>query len=190
MDKKTILSIVIITVVVIIGLFLFLGMNGEMLCTYDSSINIPSSYTIDDNGIAYSGDVAIIFITCTNSKEYFDQFFDALKVNGDAAGYKNITIEEINGYKLYQYSANTKELKNVSSTKWDEGDYISWHEYGPDTSIFRTINMNVTKFRQVAYLNKNTGFINQLFIVTNNTNVDLYSNELNDIVHSIEPLNT
>jgi hypothetical protein len=44
-------------------------------------------------------------------------------------------------------------------------------------------NMDVAKYRYVGYVKDNK--ISELIIFTNNTNVDLYSDEINGIVNSI-----
>ncbi len=190
MNKKSILTIILVVIIVVVGLFFFLDVGGKELNSMDSSISIPNSYFINDQGIAYSDNIGIFFIGVTNSKNFLDDYFEALKVNGKSSGYKNITTEEVNGYKLYEYNGNIKELKNVSSIKTNNGNYLEWKEYEPDTSFINYTNMNVVKFRQITYFNEKTDSLNQLFIFTNDTNVDLYSDKLNNIAHSIKPLNS
>ena len=187
MNKKIIIAAVAIIIVAILGVFLFLGTTDITLASMDASITVPNNYTVDENGIAYSDDVGIYFTSVTgDSKKAKDELFETLKSNGKDSGYKKVKTDEINGYNIYEYSANPDKLKKVSSDREYHGNEYSWTDYEPYTPYKDVSDMDVKNFRYVAYVKDDK--VNELIIFTNNTDIDLYSTEFANIINSIAPL--
>jgi len=188
MNKKIIIGVIVVIIIAIIGVLFFLGSSNLIIPAGESQITLPSQYTIDDKGIAYNGDIGIYFTSVVGSSPK-DQikFFNTIKSNGKDAGYKNVTTKKIKGYKTYQYSANPKELKEVSSDRQASGNYETWKEYKPYTPFTDITDMDVVSFRCIEYVNKDSKDICDLYIFTNNTDVDLYSPDMQKIVNSIAP---
>ena len=115
----------------------------------------------------------------------YDELFKTLKSKGSDAGYKNVTVEKLNGYQTYQYGANPDKLKTVSSDKVRSGNYETWKDYTPYTPFKDVSDMDVVAYRYVAFVNKDSGTIDELYIFTNNTNVDLYSKDIDAIINSV-----
>ena len=66
------------------------------------------------------------------------------------------------------------------------GNQYSWKEYEPYVPFKDVSDMKVKNFRYVAFVKDDK--INELYIFTNNTDVDLYSSEFDNIINSIAPL--
>ena len=187
MNKKVIIAIVVVIIVAILGVLMFLGNGNTVLSTTDASVTLPNNYTLDNKGVAYCGDVGVYFTSVTGgSKEAQDELFKALESNGKDAGYNKVKTDNVNGYKTYQYSANPKNLKNISTDKVYYGNQYSWKEYEPYVPFKDVSDMKVKNFRYVAFVKDDK--INELYIFTNNTDVDLYSSEFDNIINSIAPL--
>lgn len=187
MKKKIIIAVVAIIIVAVLGVLLFLGNVDINLTSMDASITIPNNYTVDENGVAYSGDIGIYFTSITGgSKKAQDELFKTLKANGKDYGYKKVKTDEVNGYELYEFSANPDKLKKVSSDKEYHGNEYKWMEYDPYKPFEDVSDMDVKNFRYVAY--EKDDKINELIIFTNNTDIDLYSTEFANIINSIAPL--
>ena len=187
MNKKAIIAIVVVIIVAILGVLMFLGNGNTVLSTIDASVTLPNNYTLDENGVATCGDVGVYFTSVSGgSKDAMDELFGALKSNGKDAGYKKVKTDKVNGYKTYLYSANPKNLKNVSTDRVYSGNQYSWKEYEPYTPYKDVTDMKVKNFRYVAFVKDDK--IDELYIFTNNTDVDLYSPEFEKIINSIAPL--
>ena len=187
MNKKAIIAIVAVVIVAILGILFFIGSGDTVLQTMDATVTLPNNYTLDDKGVATCGDVGVFFTSVTGgSKAAQDELFKALESNGNDAGYKKVKTGKVNGYKTYQYSANPKNLKNVSTDRVYSGNQYSWKEYAPYTPFEDLSDMKVQKFRYVAFVKDDK--IDELYIFTNNTDVDLYSPEFENIINSIAPL--
>ncbi|SEL09407.1 hypothetical protein SAMN05216439_1943 [Methanobrevibacter gottschalkii] len=186
MNKKVVVAIVVVVIVAILAILMFIGSSNVTLMAGDSCITLPSDYMLDNKGIAYKNDIGIFFVSVSgNSPKDQKELFDAIKSNGKSSGYKNVTTDKVNGFKLYEYEANPDKLKNVSSDRKISGSYETWKTYSPYTPYEDVSDMDVTKFRYIAYVNENTDDISELYIFTNNTNVDLYSGEIAKIIDSI-----
>lgn len=188
MDKKAIIAIVVVVIIAILGVLLFLGGSGEtVLSTVDASVTLPNNYTVDENGVAYAGDVGVYFTSVSGgSKKDQDELFDALKANGKDSGYKKVKTDKVNGYKTYQFSANPDKLKKVSTEREYSGNQYSWKEFEPITPFKDISDMKVKNYRYVAFVKDDK--IDELYIFTNNTDVDLYSSEFDNMINSIAPL--
>ncbi|WP_405267527.1 hypothetical protein [Methanobrevibacter sp.] len=191
MDKKMkiILAVVAVIIIAILGVFLFLSNSDVTLSGLDSQVTLPNNYTLDDKGVATLGDVGIYYTGIqggdTNS---VDDFYKALKSNGKDSGYQNITTDKINGFKVYEFAANPKELKNVSSDREYSGNQYSWTEYPPYIPYKGMTDMDVDHFRYIGFINPNTKTLSELTIFTNNSDVNLYSKDIDAIINSIAPI--
>ena len=186
MNKKVIIAIVIVIIVAILGVLFLVGSANVTLIAGDTSLTLPNDYVVDEKGIAYNGDIGIMYspVMGGNASDQ-DTLFKALKSNGKDAGYKNVTTDNVNGFKLYEYTANPDKLKKVSTDKVQSGDYETWKEYDPYIPYKDVTSMDVVKFRYIAYLNNDKNSLSELYIFTNNTDVDLYSKDMDSIINSI-----
>ena len=98
---------------------------------------------------------------------------------------KKVTTDKVNGFKLYEYMANPDKLKKVSTDKVSSGNYETWKEIDPYTPFEDVTDMDVVSFRYIAYVNKDTKDVSELYIFTNNTDADLYSKDIANIINSI-----
>lgn len=184
MNKKILIGVIVVVIVAILGVLYMVGSSDLTLVAGDDVVTLPSEYMLDDKGIAYKDDVGVLFAPVMSGNASAEkELFDALKSNGKDAGYKKIKTDEINGFKVYEFSAAPDKLKTVSSDRVSSGDYEYWHDYAPYKPYEGMTNMDVAKYRYVGYVKDNK--ISELIIFTNNTNVDLYSDEINGIVNSI-----
>lgn len=192
MDIKKILviSIILLTVfsclsVASAGLFDFL--SGDVtLEARDASVILPKNFTVDKNGIAIAGDVKVQIISSQDTPDTLKPFKDAVATKGNESGYMDYKNGTIGNFSYYEFTANPKELKNITTTPVTSGAETSWMEFPPQivTGVLDDVN-NVQKFRQVEYTNNKDNKVTTLLISTNNTNVDLHSAYINDIVNSI-----
>ena len=195
MDIKKILTISIILLAVFsclnvasAGWFDFL--SGDVtLESMDSSVTLPKNFTVNDNGTATAGDVKIQIISSKDSPETLKPFRDAVATKGNESGYMDYKNGTIGNFSYYEFTANPKELKNISTDKITTGDVTEWMEYPPQivTVLLDDVN-SVEKFREVDYTHNNDNKSTTLLISTNNTNVDLHSAYIDDIVNSITEL--
>ena len=187
MNKKVIIGVVIVIIVAILAAIFLLNPSEVTLVAGDTSVTLPSDYELDqDTGIATKGDIGVLYMPVASSDVKAQKaLFDTLKSNGKDAGYKKVKTDTINGFKVYQYSANPDKLKKVSSDKVREGNYETWKEYEPYTPFKDMTKMDVKQFRYTAYVNETSKTISELYIFTNNTDVDLYSSDIESIINSI-----
>jgi hypothetical protein len=184
MDKKILIGIIAVVVVAILGGLFLIGSSDVTLFAGDNTITLPSDYIIDDKGVAYNGDVGVMFLPVMGGNASAQkELFDTLKSKGSDAGYKNVTTDKVNGFKLYQFVANPDKLQKVSSDRVSSGNYETWKEYEPYIPYKDFTDMKVVKYRYVGYVKGDS--IDELYIFTNNTDVDLYSSDINNIVNSI-----
>ena len=109
------------------------------------------------------------------------KYLQAIKANGPASGYQNITNTTINGFKVYEYAGSPLELKNVSTNKARSGDYLTWTTYRPFLPYDTAFSNH---FRFVDYIKD--GHTSNLFIYTSSPNVDLYTADIEKIIHSVK----
>ena len=195
MDIKKILTISIILLAVFsclnvasAGWFDFL--SGDVkLESVDSSVTLPKNFTVNDNGTATAGDVKIQIISSKDTSDTLKPFKDAVASKGNESGYMDYKNGTIGNFSYYEFTANPKELKNLSTDKVTTGDVTEWMEYPPQmvTVLLDDVN-SVEKFREVEYTHKDDNKSTTLIISTNNTNVDLHSAYIDDIVNSITEL--
>ena len=195
MDVKKILVFAIIVLAVFsclsvasAGLFDFL--KGEVtLEAVDASVTLPSNFTVGDKGIATAGDVKIQIISSKDTSDAVKQFKKAVATKGNEAGYNDYKNGTIGNFSYFEFCANPKELKNISTDQLVIGDTVGWMEFPPDmvTVLLDDVN-SVQKFRYVEYTNNNDNKTTTLLISTNNTNTDLHSAYIDNIVNSIAEL--
>ena len=184
MDKKVIIAIIAVILVAIIGAVLFLGSSETTLYAGDNYITLPSDYLVDENGVAYNNDTGVVFIPVVGGNASDQKMiFDTLKAKGKDAGYNNVTTTKINGYDVYEFSADPNKLKTVTTDKVISGNYETWKEISPYLPYKDLTDMDVVKYRYVGYIKDNK--TNELYIFTNNTKTDLYSSDIEKIINSI-----
>lgn len=189
MNKKIIAIIAIVIVAVIaIGLFV-IGSADVTLEAIDASVTLPNNYTVDNNGVATAGDVKVQITGSNDNPNLLTSFMGAVAKRGSDAGYKDYKNGTIGDFKYYEFTVNPKELKNLSTDRQTSSEGETWTEFPPDV-VLGGINdvSNVKKIREVDFLNTKTNKITTLVIYTNNTDVDLNSPEINNIINSIAPI--
>lgn len=192
MNIKKILAITIVVLTVFCclsavsaGLFDFLGgenhLEGE-----GSQITVPGNYTLDDKKLVAScGDINITFTPQRSSDDKFEEeFFEAIKTNGNESGYENVTNKTVNGYTVHEFAAHPDKLKNMTVSTVVEGSDEAWIEYPPD--IAAPFDDPVDHFRSVTYVKD--GKEHKLIILTNNATTNLYTSEIEGIINSIAPM--
>lgn len=192
MNIKKILAITIVVLavfsclsVVSAGWFDFLG--GESHLEGDGSqITVPSNYTLDDKKLVAScGDINITFTPQLSTDDKFeDEFFGAIKTNGNESGYENVTNKTVNGYTVHEFAAHPDKLKNVTVSTEVEGSDEAWIEFPPE--IAAPFNDPVDHFRSVTFIKD--GKEHKLIILTNNATTSLYNSEIDGIINSIAPM--
>lgn len=188
MENKTVLIIlgIIVLIAVILGVVLASLGNADYTMQGDAAeITVPGNYSFDDeNFTAYNGDGVNVTLIEQSSPDNFKKFYAAIKDNGNDSGYQNVTNTTINGYEVYDFAANSSELKNVSTAREVSGNYETWTEFTPEMAAsFKT---PVDHFRSITYIKD--GKINQLLIYTDNPNASLYTPEIDAIINSIAPI--
>lgn len=190
MNKKILVGIIVV-IIAIVGVFIYLGSSDVILESTNAQVTLPSDYTInsDSNDIAVRDNVGVGFTAGSIDKSDLDKLWKTLKSNGKSAGYEHVQISEINGFKVYEFGANPDKLKKVSSDKEYGSTTYTWMEYKPLTPAFEEMTtMDVVYFRDVLFFNKLTGRVSELVIFTDDSNIDLYSAEFQNIVESISVL--
>jgi hypothetical protein len=187
MEKKTkiIIGVVIaIIAIVLVGLFI-IGSGEVTLQAEDLAIKLPNNYTVDNNAVASAGDVNISFAPQLGvDKKFEEKFFGAIKDNGKAAGYENITNKTINGIPSFEFAAHPDKLQNVSSNREYTSEGETWTTYPPEAvSYFQN---PVDHFRTVDFLKDDKVYTLQIF--TNNPNTNLYTPEIEAIINSVAPV--
>ena len=187
MDKKKIIIAVVVIIAIIAAGLLILGSSDITLQGVGAKVTIPNNYTVDDKGVASAGDVKIAFIgSADGTNSDVEKFYGAVAKSGNESGYKNYKNGTIGDFKFQEFSANPKELKNISTDKVTTGAETTWMEFPPQivTVLLDDVN-SVQKFREVDYINSKDNTITTLLISTNNSNVDLHSADIDNIVNSI-----
>lgn len=183
---KIIIGVVIVIIAVaIIGFYL--STAEVTLAADDAQITLPSNYTVKDKIIASSGDTNISFVPqkgTSSDKDFENKFFGAIKSNGKAAGYKNVTNKTINGYTVHEFAANPNKLKNVSTDHKDTSEGVAWTTYPPETVAY--FDDPVDHFRNVNYIKGDNVYT--LKIYTSNPDTNLYTPEIEKIINSIAPV--
>lgn len=190
MNKKILVGIIVV-IIAIVGVFIYLGSSDVILESTNAQVTLPSDYTInsDSNDIAVRDNVGVGFTAGSIDKSDLDKLWKTLKSNGKSAGYEHVQISEINGFKVYEFGANPDKLKKVSSDKEYGSTTYTWTEYKPLIPAFEEMTtMDVVYFRDVLFFNKLTGRVSELVIFTDDSNIDLYSAEFQNIVESISVL--
>ena len=190
MNKKILVGIIVV-IIAIVGVFIYLGSSDVILESTNAQVTLPSDYTInsDSNDIAVRDNVGVGFTAGSIDKSDLDKLWKTLKSNGKSAGYEHVQISEINGFKVYEFGANPDKLKKVSSDKEYGSTTYTWMEYKPLIPAFEEMTtMDVVYFRDVLFFNKLTGRVSELVIFTDDSNIDLYSAEFQNIVESISVL--
>lgn len=180
---KIIIGVIVVIVAIIAAGFFILSNADTTLVANDATITLPSKYVPDDKGVASADNVSVLFTPVSGGSAAQEKaFFQAIKDNGKEAGYKNISKTKVNGYTVYDYSANPDKLKNVSSNKEYSGDTTSWMTYTPYLAYDGVTTMDVDHFRMVSYMKDDN--IYYLTFFTDNPDTDLYSSEIDQIINS------
>ena len=187
MDKKKIIIAVVVIIAIIAAGLLILGSSDITLQGVGAKVTIPNNYTVDDKGVASAGDVKIAFIgSADGTNADVEKFYGAIAKSGNESGYKNYKNGTIGDFKFQEFSANPKELKNITTEKVTSGDTTSWTEYPPQMATVGMINDDsVVNMRRVTFVNTKDNTINDLIIYSNNTNIDLNTPEFDKIINSI-----
>ena len=192
MDFKKILVVSVIVLAVFsclsvasAGWFDFLSGDVTLESQY-SSVTLPKNFTVNDNGTAVAGDIKIQIVNSKDTPETLQPFREALATKGNASGYMDYKNGTIGNFSYYEFTADPKELKNISTDKVTTGAETTWMEFPPQvvTVLLDDVN-SVQKFREVDYINSKDNTITTLLISTNNSNVDLHSADIDNIVNSI-----
>lgn len=181
-NKKILLAIVAFIILALIGILLCILSTDITMEGTGAYVTVPNDYELNtDSGVASKGDVNIFFTGLLDGTQSTTDFYKAISANGKASGYENITEDTINGFKVYEYAAkadNLTVLKYGSSTKWVE--------YTPVNLTDMTgSKIQADHFRKVYYISPNNSFANELTIYAKNPETDLYTQEVNDIIHKI-----
>lgn len=189
MDKK-IIAIIAVAIVAVVGIGLFVLGSGDItLEALDASVTLPNNFTVDDRGVASAGDVKVELVGSNDAPDMLTSFMDAVAKRGADAGYKDYKNGTIGNFTFYEFTANPKELKNISTDRQTTSEGETWTEYPPQMVLgILGDTSNVEKIREVAFVNTQDNKITTLLIYTNNTNVDLHTPEIDKIVNSIAPL--
>lgn len=192
MDKNKIIIIAVVVIIAIVAAcLLILGNSDITLVGTDAQVTVPKNYTLDvDAAVATGGDVKVAFIgSVAGSNNDVEKFYSAVAKNGNASGYKNYTNGTIGDFKYYEFSANIKDLENISTEKTTSGDSEYWTEYNTDMAkLGIEKENNVAKMRRITFINEKDKSVNDLIFFTNNTDADLNTAELNGIINSIKTL--
>lgn len=184
MDKKKTILLVIAAVVILalIGAFLLFSNTDITLEGTGAYVTVPSDYELDVNsGVATKDDVGIFFNGILGDTSTTTDFYKAISANGKSAGYENITEDTINGFKVYEYAA---KVDNLSVVKY--GSSTQWVEYPPmNLTDMAGSKVQADHYRKVYFISPNNSVANELTIVAKNPDTDLYTQEINDIIHSI-----
>ena len=77
----------------------------------------------------------------------------AVAKSGNESGYKNYKNGTIGDFKFQEFSANPKELKNITTEKVTSGDTTSWTEYPPEMATVGMVNDDsVVNMRRVTFV--------------------------------------
>lgn len=192
MNIKKILAIAIVVLAVFscmsavsAGWFDFL--SGDQYLQGDGAqVKIPGTFKVDDKKIAATGEDINITITPQRSSDdkFEEEFFAALKEYGNESGYENITNKTINGFTVHEFAANCADVKNLTAPTEVEGSDEAWITYPPEMGAI--FDDPADHYRAVTFIKD--GKENKLLIFTNNKTADLYSDEINSIIDSIEPV--
>ena len=180
---KIIIGVIVVIVAIIAAGMMILSNSDVTLVANDATVTLPSKYVIDDKGVASGDNVSVLFTPVRGGSAAQEKaFFQAIKDNGKEAGYKKIKDTTINGYTVYDYSANPDKLKNVSSNKEYSGDTTTWMTYTPYLAYDGVTTMDVDHFRMVSYMKGDDVYYLTFF--TDNPDTDLYSSEIDQIINS------
>ena len=190
MEKKKIIIIAVIAIIAIIAAgVLILNNTNITLEGMGATVTVPHNYTLDKTGVASAGDKRVTFIGSTGGLgSDVEKYFSAVEKNGKSAGYDNYKTGNIGDFKYYEFSANPKELKNVSTEKVTTGATTEWTEYPPEMATGSIGNLTgVAKMRKITFINTKDNSVNELILFSNSTDADLYSAEMEAIINSITP---
>lgn len=181
-NKAILIAVAAIIIVAVVGTFLYISNSDLTLEGTDSKITVPNTFQFEENTpIATKDNVSVMFIGVLGQTNDTTEFYKAVKANGNASGYENITENTINGYKVYEYAAKPENLKTVKY-----GSSTEWIEYPPiNLTDGNGKKIDADHYRKVYYVSPNNSSVNELTIIAKSPDVDLYSEEINRIVDSI-----
>ena len=183
--KKIILAVVVIVILAILaGLFLIGSSDLELQSGAGSSITLPNNFTMDDAStqVASNGSVEVMTYGLMDNPESANEMFKAIKANGNASGYQNYSEDTINGFKVYEYAANPKDLKILKY-----GSSTEWTEYPPTNLTYPTgSKVDCDHYRIVTFVSPNNATMNQVVLIAKDANTDLYTPEINEILRTIK----
>lgn len=187
-NTKIIIGVIVVVAILLVGFFILSNQEGHLIAD-DTQVTVPSNYSVQNDLAASAGDVNISFVAqkgSTSSKQFENEFFGALKANGKASGYKNVTNKTINGYTAHEFAGTLDKLKNVSTNEKSTSDGgISWTTYPPE-AVALTTDGKVDHFRAVNYLKGDDVYT--LRIYTSNPDTNLFTPEIDKIIDSIAPV--
>ena len=188
MDKKKtiLLAIAAIVILALIGAFLLFSNADVTLEGTGATVTLPSDYELNMNtGTATKGDVEMFFNGIIGDTSFTTDFYKAISANGKSAGYENVTEDTINGFKIYEYAAKPDNLKVVKY-----GSSTQWVEYSPVNLTDNSgSKISADHYRKVYFISPNNSVANELTIIAKNPETDLYSQEINDVIHTIATTN-
>lgn len=184
MDKKfkIIIAVIAVIIIAIIGAIFILGNSAQTLEGSGATLTIPKDYEINfEKGYATKDDVTIMFSGIMSDPKFTTDLYKALEANGKNSGYENITEDNINGFKAYEYAAKTDNrvmVKYGSSTEWTEYTPLNFTDASGQ-------NIPSDHYRVIDYISPNNSTMNELVIFGKNPDTDLYSNEITEMINSI-----
>lgn len=181
--KIILIAVVAVILLALVGGYLLFTNTDITLVGMGSEVTVPAYYELDEaKALATNDDVIILFNGIMGSVNETTEFYKAISANGNASGYKNVTEDTINAYKVYEYEADPHNLTLVKY-----GSSTQWYEYPPEDIIDGSgSKIDTNHYRKIYYISPNNSVANELTIIAKNPNADLHSKEIEDIIHSIK----
>lgn len=183
--KKIILAVVVIVILAILGGLYYISTSDvELQSGAGASITLTKNFTLDEKSpqLASDGKVEIMSYGLMDNTQTVMDTFKAIKENGNASGYKNYSEDTINGFKVYEYAANPKDLKVLKY-----GSSTEWTEYPPINLTYPAgSKVDCDHYRVVTFVSPNNATMNQIVLIAKDANTDLYTPEINEMLRTIK----
>jgi len=188
MEKNKIIGIivaVVILAVVAYAAYTMFNIASNTIVVNDTQITLPDGFSIDNRtNIASKGNVNIMFVSGSTGVDQQEKFFKMLNECGNSSGYSNIKEDNVNGFKIYEYSGKNGEFKNMTNTEHNSDATVINTIY-PQYFYDKTDTEIHPEYVRVLNIITPSNEADQILVFSNDSGADLYSQEINDTIRTL-----
>ena len=148
----------------------------------NAEITIPYDYNFDENSKLFTKDnVSIMYYRFDDDFETFLKVYNTISLYGNESGYDNVTNYSIDNFIVYDYAVKTDDLKVIELNNSSNNIKV----FIANLTDFNGDKIKSDHYRKIIYVNTEDNSTNELVVIAKSEEDDLYSAEIDDIIHSI-----